>query len=271
MKSAASRGARQDGTDLTAYVVTRVDSALSAAGPGQIAQMTVTTTRSAVTPGGTTATTTAEEWSYGGQWRSVTYSAAGRPVYDESFSTSSGYTLVSYQTRTWAHQPESRTALPSFGPLAGLGRPAAPVSGPRGCEPVIAAAPLLFRPGLPGIGFSASSLPAASALRAAVSCGTLTVVGRQRVNGIEAIELTSRPASPISETIWVTPGTYLPVRVVVRSAYGQPVLQQTTDITWLSPTAQNLTRLTVPVPAGFRQVPLAQAVWPILQQIPASS
>jgi len=37
--------------------------------------------------------------------------------------------------------------------------------------------------------------------------------------------------------------------VVVRSAYGQPVLQQTTDITWLSPTAQNLTRLTVPVPA----------------------
>jgi hypothetical protein len=264
-------GAHRDGIDTTAYVVKRVDSALSAAEPGQIAQMTVTTTRSAVTPGGTTATTTAEEWSYDGQWRSVTYSSAGHPVYDEGSSTSSGYTLVNYRTRTWARQPGRHPALPSLGPLAGSGHSAAPVSGPRGCERLFAAAPLLFRPGLPGIGFSASSLPAASALRAAVSCGTLAVAGRQRVNGVEAIELTSRPGSPISETIWVTPGTYLPVRVVIRSAYGQLVLQQTANITWLSPTAQNLAKLTVPIPAGFRQVPLAQAVWPILQQIPFGS
>jgi len=253
-------GAHQGGAATTAYVVKRVDSALSAAEPGQIAQMTVTTTRSGVGPGGTTATTTAEEWSYDGKWRSVTYSSAGHPVYDEGFSTSSGYTLVNYQTRTWARQAGTRPALPSLGPLAGFGRPA----------PVVAAAPLLFRPGLPGIGFSASSLPAASALRAAVSCGTLAVVGRQRVNGIEAIELTSRPGSPISETIWVTPGTYLPVRVVSRSAYGQPGLQQTADVTWLSPTAQNLAKVTVPIPAAFRQVPLAQAIWPILQQIPGA-
>ena len=262
-------GAHQGGIATTAYVVKRVDGALSAAEPGQIAQMTVTTTRSGVGPGGTTATTTAEEWSYDGKWRSVTYSSAGHPVYDEGFSTSSGYTLVNYQTRTWARQAGTRPALPSLGPLAGFGRPA-PVSGPRGCEPVVAAAPLLVRPGLPGIGVSASSLPAASALRAAVSCGTLAVIGRQRVNGIEAIELTSRPGSPISETIWVTPGTYLPVRVVSRSAYGQPGLQQTADVTWLSPTAQNLAKVTVPIPAAFRQVPLAQAIWPILQQIPGA-
>jgi hypothetical protein len=260
-------GARHDGIDATAYVVQRVGSALSAAGPGEIAQLTVTTV-GAVTPGGTTATTTADEWSYGGQWRSVTYSPAGRPVYDEGFSTSSRYTLVSYLTRTWARQAGRRPALPWLGPLPGLGRPAAPVSGPRGCGPVIAAVPLLFRPGLPGPGFSASSLPAASALRAAVSCGILAVAGRQRVDGIEAIKLMSRRGSLISETIWVTPGTYLPVRVVVRSAPGMPVLQQTADITWLSPTAQNLANLTVPIPAGFRQVPLAQAVTPILQQIP---
>jgi hypothetical protein len=36
---------------------------------------------------------------------------------------------------------------------------------------------------------------------------------------------------------------------------------------WLSPTAQNLAKLTVPIPAGFRQVPLVQAVMPILPQI----
>ena len=239
-----------------AYVVKHVSSALSAAQPGEIAQMTVTT-RSAVTSGGPTATTTAEEWSYGSQWRSVTYSPAGHPVYEEGYSISSVYTVVSYPTRTWASQP-------------GLGRPAVPVSGPRGCAPAFAAVPLLFRFGLPGMGLPASSLPATvgTALRTAVSCGTLAVAGRQRVDGIEAIELTSRPGSLISETIWVSPGTYLPVRVVVRSAPAMPVRQQTADITWLPPTTQNLAKLTVPVPAGFRRVPLAEAATPLLRQIP---
>jgi hypothetical protein len=139
-------------------------------------------------------------------------------------------------------------------------------------EPVVPRArafpvPLLFQLGLPGIGSLASSLPAtvARALRTAVSCGTLAVAGRQRVDGTEAIELASRPESLIAETIWVSLGTYLPVRVVVRSAFGD---QQTADITWLPPTAQNLAKLTVPIPAGFRPVPLAQAVRPNLQLIP---
>jgi hypothetical protein len=128
---------------------------------------------------------------------------------------------------------------------------------------------LLFQYGLlPGFGVSASSQPAtvATALRAAVSCGTLAVAGRQRVDGTEAIELTSRPGSPVAETVWVSPGTYLPVRMVIRLGRGQPVLQQAADITWLPPTAQNLARLTVPIPAGFRQVPFAEAVTPILPQ-----
>jgi hypothetical protein len=237
------------------YVVKRADSALSVADPGEIAQMTVAT-RGPAMFGGTTVTATAEEWSYGGRWRSVTYSSAGHPVYDEGSSTASVYTLVNYQTKEWARQP-------------GLGRPSASVFSPRNCGPVIAAAPLLFQTGLPGIGFSASSPPStvARALHTAISCGTLAVAGRQRVDGIEAIELTSRPGSPISETIWVNPGTYLPVRVVVHSAFGAPALL-TANITWLSPTAQNLARLTVPIPAGFRQVPLAEAVRPILPKFP---
>ena len=270
-------GARDNGAGgpvvYTAYVVKRVSSALSAADPGLIAQMKVTTS-SAAAPrpasaapgwtGGKTVTTTAEEWSYGSQWRSITNSSSGHPAYDEGSSSSSVYTLVSYRTRTWARQP-------------GLGRPAAPLSGPRGCGPVVAALPVLFRFGLPGIGFAASSLPAtvARSVRTAISCGTLTVAGRQRVDGIEAIELMSRPDSLISETIWVSPGTYLPVRVVVRPAAGPPVrpqgktaLQQTADITWLQPTAQNLAKLAVPVPAGFRRVPLASVIRPILPLIP---
>jgi hypothetical protein len=248
-------GAGHHGADATAYVVKRAVSALSAAGPGQIAQVTVTTARGAL-PGGQTVTATAEEWSYGGQWRSVSFSPAGQPVYDQGVSTASGYTVVSYRTGTWARQHGlGVSAVPAPAPAS--------VSGPRGCKPVVAALPLLFRSGLlPGFGASASSRPTtvATALRAAVSCGTLAVAGRQRVDGTEAIELTSRPGSPIAETVWVSPGTYLPVRMVIR--LGQ-VLRQAADITWLPPTAQNLARLTVPVPAGFRQVPLAEAVTPM--------
>jgi hypothetical protein len=257
----------RNGIELTADVVKHVNSALTAADPGDIAQMTVTTS-SAAAYGGKTAAT-AEEWSYGDQWRSVTYSSPGHPLYDEgatASSRSSVYTLVNYSTRTWTRQ-------------SGLGRPAAPLplsvsgnSGPHGCGPAVAALPLLFRFGLPGIGLPASTLPStvARSLRTAVSCGTLTVAGRQRVDGVEAIELTSRPDSFISETIWVSPSTYLPVRVVVRSGPGTPVIQQTADITWLPPTAQNLAKLTVPIPAGFRKVSFPAVAAPTFKQIPAA-
>jgi hypothetical protein len=241
-----------------AYVVKRVDSALSAAEPGEIAQMTVVTTLGPVI-GGKPAGTRSEEWSFGGQWRSVTYSSAGHPAYDEGSGTGSPYNLVSYLTRTWARQ-------------RGLGRPAAPVSDPRSCGSVVTAMPQLFLSGLLGPGSAPRSLPVtvAGALRAAVSCNSLTVAGRQRVDGIAAIELTSPPNTSTSETIWVSPGTYLPVRVVLRAAPGQPVVL-TAEITWLPPTAQNLAMLTVPIPAGFRQVPLAKAVTSILQRAPQPS
>jgi hypothetical protein len=244
----------------TAYLVKRVDSALSTAGPGEIAQMTLITSGGAAPDGSPAATATSQEWSSGGQWRSVTSSPGGHLLYDQGSSASSGYVLVNYQTGVWARQPR-------------LSSPAALAPGGRDCQPVVGALPLLFAYGLPGTGPDASSLPSAVTrdLRAAVSCGALAETGQQRVNGTEAIELTSSPGSPVSETIWVSPGTYLPVRVVIHPAPGQPVLAQTAEITWLPATAQNLARLTVPVPAGFRQVPLAQADTPTMQPIPATA
>jgi hypothetical protein len=247
----AGLGGADGPSDPASYVVKRVSSALRAAEPGEIAQMTVTT-RGAALPGGTTATTTSTEWSRGDQWRSVTYSPAGHPVYDEGSGTASLYKLVSYLTRTWARQP-------------GLGRPAAPVSGTGSCEPLVADFPRLFQPGLPASGFSASSpLTVAGDLRAAVSCGTLAVTGRQRVDGIKAIRLTSTPDSLISETIWVSLATYLPVRVVIRPAHARPGLL-TADITWLPLTTRSLANLGVQVPTGFRHVPLAEAVTAVSQ------
>lgn len=247
-------GTSAHGAGLTAYMVKRVDKALSEAGPGEIAQMTVTI-HDAAPSGGAAAAATAQEWSYGDRWRAVTYSAAGHRLYDEGFSATAVQTVVGYQTRAWARQ-------------SGLGGPPAHAPGPRGCAPVIAAGPLLLQPGLPG-GLSAQSAASlARDLRSAISCGTLTEAGRQRVDGIDAIELTSSPNSPISETIWVSPGTYLPVRLVIRPAPGKPGPWQTANITWLAPTARNLAELTVPIPAGFRQVPLTQIVKPTMVRIP---
>jgi hypothetical protein len=239
-----------------AYVVKNVGSALNGAAPGTIAQMTITTS------GGPGGATSAEEWSNGDEWRSVTYSSPGHPIYDEGYRTASGYTLVSYATKTWTRQ-------------AGVGRPAAPAfASPatrNGCGPSVAF-PVLFRLGLPATSTSASSLPTtvATTLRTAVSCGSLSVAGHQAVDGTDTIELKSRSDSPISETIWVNPSTYLPVRAVVGSGYS-PSVQQTADFTWLPATAQNLAKLTVPVPAGFRRVSLPAAVTPNLKLIPAAT
>lgn len=248
-------GTGQQAAD-AAYVVKNVSDALTTAAPGTIAQMTITTS------GGPGQATSAEEWSNGEQWREVTYSSPGHPVYDEGYSTKSGYTLVSYPTKTWAVQ-------------AGLGRPYAPASASlpavkHGCGQALGSFPVLFRLGLPGTSTSVSSLPAtiATELRTAVSCGSLTVAGHQTIDGTDTIKLTSRTGSLINETIWVSPSTYLPVRVTTQSAAGYSPTQQTADFTWLPPTAQNQAKLTVPIPAGFREVPLIEAITPNLKHVP---
>jgi hypothetical protein len=234
-----------------AFVVKRMGSALGAADHGEIAQMTVTT-RDAATSGAQIHAATTREWSHGDQWRSVMNSPAGNLLYDEGSSTASLYVLVSYLTRTWARQP-------------GLGHLSAGRSGSQSCASIVVALPLSFQPRLQGADVATHALlTVVGYLRAAVSCATLKGAGLQRVNGLEAIKLTSRPNSMISETIWVRPGTYLPVRVVIRPVRGKPGLLQTADITWIRPTGQNLARMTVPVPSGFRQVPLAEAAGPIL-------
>jgi hypothetical protein len=246
-----------NGPPVYADVAHRVDRALTAAEPGEIAEITVIT-KSGAGLAGPAATTTTQEWSYGAEWRSVTSSPPGHPVYDEGSTSASVYTLVSYLKQMWA-----RVSWP---------QKATPLTGPHGCDVAVTALPLLFRFGLPGAGSFAGALPATVVgdLRASIACEKLLVAGRQRLDGIETIELTSRPDGAVAETIWVSPGTNLPVRMVVRSLSGREVVWQTADITWLRPTAANLAELTVPIPAGFRHIRLAGAVLPIELLIPGS-
>jgi hypothetical protein len=245
---------------LAASVVKRVDGALSTADMAQTTITIRTPIASSCVAGvcrvipGKIETATAEEWSYGNQWRWVTYLGV-HPVYDEGTNAASVYTLVSYLTRAWARARQ-----------LGFGGVSTPLLARRLCGPLSGAGAMLFQPGLPGVDFSASSPPAtmAAALRFAVSCGTLAEAARQRVDGIDAIKLTSGRASIISETIWVDPGTYLPVRVVV----GVGFRSLTADITWLKPTAENLAKLTVPVPDGFRHVTLPEVLGLTMLKIP---
>ena len=86
-----------------------------------------------------------------------------------------------------------------------------------------------------------------SFIHGALACGGLSVAGRTRVAGATAIKLTGtqRLAKP-PITLYVSPATYLPIRVVIGG------LRQ--DYRWLAPTAANLAMLKVRIPPGFRRV-----------------
>jgi len=86
-----------------------------------------------------------------------------------------------------------------------------------------------------------------SFIHGALACGGLSVTGRTRVDGAAAIKLTGtrRLAKP-PITLYVSPATYLPIRIVIGG------LRE--DYRWLAPTAANLAMLKVRIPPGFRRV-----------------
>jgi hypothetical protein len=261
----------------TAYVLGRVNRALSAAAP-DIAQLQVSA-RGAMFAG-KPATLSYVEWIYGDSGRAVTTSPAGRLIADNSVVAASSRwtaTVVSYTAQTWARwvteipalrvpartAPYSCQASTYPGPFAQIpwALPASRAPNPSAIH-AVPSGPFL----VPGT----DSATVAADLRTAISCGTLTVVGRQRVDGVNAIKLRPRHsraglaalAQPV-ETVWVNARTYLPVRMTV----GQQSQRWTADISWLRPTAGNLAKLTAPIPAGFRQVPVTQVVQAILTEI----
>jgi hypothetical protein len=98
-------------------------------------------------------------------------------------------------------------------------------------------------------------------LRQALECGTFSVAGRATVDGVRTIEIVNLAASAsVRVDYWVSPQTYLPVRLVYDTDTGntQPGVDRTdeqTDFRWLAPTKANLALLDVRVPAGFRKDP----------------
>jgi hypothetical protein len=91
-----------------------------------------------------------------------------------------------------------------------------------------------------------------------IKCGALIVSGTARINGIPTIKLetsASFVSPPIKHaTIWVKRSDYAPVRMVEDMTSGTV----RTDVSWLPPTKANLAMLRVPIPPGFRKVPISQ-------------
>jgi hypothetical protein len=112
-------------------------------------------------------------------------------------------------------------------------------------------------------------------IHATLACGAATVTGHVQIDGVETLKITGSPVTfklPPGEaravrekwardrwTLYVNPKTYLPVRISGSGyTYGGPApstyTTSATDIQWLPPTAANIAKTLVTIPAGFRQV-----------------
>jgi hypothetical protein len=221
----------------TAYVVSHVEHALAAPRQASLLQFTRTTfpAGTAVQPDGVASMNVAsrpgspwqarylENRRYHGRSRVSAFTAGGQRVFDLGVTLRDGSltsVTVAYGSQAWWR--------------AGIsGLPARPGSGPGvSCGPQIR---MRVGTGWPDF------------IRTQLKCGEFTVAGRQRVDGVNAIKITSKQGL---DTFWVSPRSYLPVRLIT-SLGG---VRQQSDFRWLAPAPASLAQLKVTVPAGFKQV-----------------
>lgn len=222
----------------TAYVVGRVEKALA----GQ--QLVF---RGVRTSGGGWGPVIS--WAYGPRNRFEELTESGEPFLAVGTALAGGKltsVYVTYYDRKWSLSPESI--------------PASACSRTGALE-------------MAGPSVLASNWPAF--IRATLTCGAATETGHVRISGVETLKIAGSPVTvklPLGEaravrekwerdrwTLYVNPKTYLPVRVSGSGyTFGGPAPStystSVTDIQWLRPTAANIAKALVTIPAGFRQV-----------------
>jgi hypothetical protein len=97
----------------------------------------------------------------------------------------------------------------------------------------------------------------ADQLRTALSCGELKVVGSGTAGGVATVKLSGDFNGMGTVTYWVNATTYLPFRFTSAGGGGRTA---ETNLQWLPPTAANLAKVNVPIPAGFTQVPVRRSL-----------
>jgi hypothetical protein len=222
----AFSGPAAPATRNTAYVVGHVAQALDTVPAGTILHERMTYIPAGTGPG----TDPITFWANSSRVRMEIFTPAGQLVSDwGSLTTPTAFSAVdvNYRAKVW-----SRTAGPGSNPV-----PADQLT----CSSTSRHILVIFNPS-----------EMVDLLRAEVSCGMLKADGTATVNGVSVIKL--NVAMPHgTKTYWVSPTTYLPVRITVNRGAGAPVMQD--DLQWLPPTAANVAELSFPVPpSGFTQV-----------------
>jgi hypothetical protein len=179
-------------------------------------------------------------WDYGTRNRQVDESGSGRPMWQAWVQTGHGKPAliwVDYQQRSW-----ERFGIAPAGPpprLSVCGKPGALMTAPD-------ATPADWK----------------LVIGAGLRCGLFHLAGHQRVDGIDAIKLTSGEdsgimlwASPAGGiTLWLDPRTYLPVQLAgTEAAAGPKPATVVIQFRWLPPTRANLAQLTGTIPPGFHR------------------
>jgi len=224
----------------TSYTIRRVESALAASGRDNVLGYTrrlypAGSTLEPVGPSlllstlgsGTSPWSVgySQSWMYHGALKVASFTASGQRVFSVTMTQGAHgtptTTVVIYRNHTW---------------WTATGQTAARVSGGT-----VNCGPAIQLKGGPGNGWPAL-------IRQRLACGEFRVVGRQRVDGIDAIKITGDKGS---DTLWVNPAGYLPIRIYLTLG-GQ---RTEADFRWLAPTPADLAKLHLRVPAGFKQVP----------------
>jgi len=211
-------------THTTAYVVSHVARALDAM-PGSTVVFTQRTTVPA---------TTIDTWTdEAGQSRMETLTPSGQPktAWGITFSgpvtrLTRTVTDVDYRTKTWWRSAS----------FYGNGKVPAAV---WNCSNV----------GTDVLNWNPREM--AAQLHTELSCGDLKVVGSGTVGGVPTVKLSGSLRGSGTLTYWVNATTYLPFRFTAAGSAWTFQMR----LRWLPPTAANLAKLNIPIPAGFTQVP----------------
>jgi hypothetical protein len=113
-----------------------------------------------------------------------------------------------------------------------------------------------------------------SLIAATLACRAATVTGHVKINGVETTRITGKPVTvklsagyarairarwvTARWTLYVNPATYLPVRMTASTeAFGGPggrtLYTSATDVRWLRPTPANVAQALVTIPPGFHR------------------
>ncbi|MGE5132110.1 MAG: hypothetical protein ACM32E_04260 [Gemmatimonadota bacterium] len=193
-------------------------------------------------------------WVYGPQNQWIEYKPDGTPYSAEGTAIVNGrhYSVyVLYPDRKW-------TGSPGWGSTP-----------PSACSRTGAL-------GMGGIPVPASHW--SDFISATLACGAASVTGHVLIDGVETTQITGKPitvrlsgaySKAVHEkwaraewTLYVDPHTYLPVRITGSTetfggSGGRTRYSSVTDVRWLPPTAGNIARTLVTVPAGFQETTLA--------------